>query len=1147
MKNIFAALAAALLCLVTSAEEPLDIHQLGRELYESRVGYWTGIERCSTMPPPASFKPWKSRDIVKGEIENVSVDITGLDNLCLMTDGHTGGGHAVWGEPVLVDAAGKKTRLTDLRPQILWLWWADLEREFINNRARIAGKHMKFGLFAHPKSYISYAIDKKYVRFEAEAGLNESASPDRKVFFKVAGAFEPDVIKELIKGPRNQEQLGSLYKNWVKAAGASSELDVFKWVYTKEGGPLIIEAVNKMLERLGDEKEVVARARALQEKKVDADSFEWMQCYLDVLCAFTKYEAFDSKVAELENVRSFVADDGGEIQGVSADVDAALKRAVEVRKGGSAGFTAFVEKEIEPLIRKVIFSHPALDFDELLVDVRQLPMFYHNVDQYLGQHSAPGEGLVVLSDWKSGEPQERYITKGRLPVGATQHPDISYDAKKVLFGFCDHTESEPEKRRYQIYEAAIDGSFVRQVTGTASDPWEKSRRHQYETVMIEDFDPHYLPGGDFVFNSTRVQCIARCHAGRNAPSFVIYRGSLDGREVYPLSYGEANELDPAVLNDGRIIYNRWEYVNRHDCKFHKLWTMKPDGTGAANFYGNLTSVPFSIAEPRAIPGSGKVMATATAHHSFTAGSIILIDPLKGLEGPDPIYKLTPEVLYPEAQGWDLDGTYISPFPVTEKMFFAAWSPYPHVHQGQGPRGTENFGKKGQRPDAYAIYLVYHMDGKAYRQLVYKPKGDISGLTPIPVRPRVLPPVIPTSLVKGAKTGMGKYYVQNVYESMHTMEPGSVKYLRVNSLFNQPTPRAPHRGWVMDEVAKGVLGTVPVNADGSVAFAMPSGTPVQFQLLDEKKMCLMNMRSFVYLQDGESVSCVGCHENRMASPPAGINQAAAVHQLRQIPGPDATGGFNYVATVQPVLDRHCIRCHGIEALSAKVDLTGTYIERDPERYPGGKVRMPNSYDFLVRNPEYYKLMDRNRETDCSFPEDYLSSASGLPAFLLMHTKRQGIDFSEDDWERVITWLDVNAQLYGNYSFNRLESRTADPAGEKALRAYVKELFGEKLAVQPFEALVNNGCVEESRILKAPLSESAGGWGQLRNGWADTKDAGYQKMLSLVQASLTPVSWVDVHGTCGNPDACRCGACRVRAVDAEYRTKTIQHAASTVAGH
>jgi len=676
----------------------------------------------------------------------------------------------------------------------------------------------------------------------------------------------------------------------------------------------------------------------------------------------------------------------------------------------------------------------------------------------------------------------------------------------------------------------VDGSGIRQVTGTAADPWEKTRRDGAYTVIIEDFDPHYLPDGGFVFTSTRSQDIARCHAGRNAPAFLIHRGELDGTRIRALSWGEANELDPAVLNDGRIIYNRWEYVNRHDCLFHKLWTTRPDGTGAANFYGNLTPVPQSISEARAIPGSGKVMATASGHHSFTAGSIILLDPLKGVDGPEPVYRLTPEAKYPESEGFDTT-TYASPYPLTERLFFAAWSPDPHVHQGHSPGSEAGAEKRGQRWDAYAVYLVFHHEGKAYRELVYKPKEMVSAFTPIPLRPRPVPPVLPSALAAGADAGTGAFYVQNVYESLHPLESNSVRYVRINALFNQPTPRVPHRGWVMDEVAKGVLGTVPLNPDGSVAFTIPSRTPVQLQLLDADKMCVMNMRSFVYLQDGERVSCMGCHEDRRKSPPP-VNYAAVRAQVpTPVPGPDAKRGFNYVATVQPVWDRYCIRCHGLDKTEGGVNLTGAYLERETERYPNGKLRMGLSYDWLVRNPKYYKMMDRNCETSASAPKDYLSHASGLPAWLRKHGREKGSELDPASWERVITWLDVNAQLYGNYSFNRDENRVADPAGERALRAYVKELFGDALAAQPFEALVNNGCVDESRILNAPLAAEAGGWGQLAR-WTNKDDAGRVKMRELVESSLKPLAHKDCDFTCGNPAQCRCGACWVRPFEEEY---------------
>jgi hypothetical protein len=1097
-----------------------------------RAAFQTGLAQCAENAArlPPTFTPYTSERIKGGDAPvAVSVDVTGLDHLCLVAEGTMGGGHTYWGEPVLVDAAGKATRLTDLQPQVVALGWSELRVNKGDGPFYSIGKQrMAYGLFAHVDSYLSYAIGKKYVRFEAKAGISDTGSPEAHAKFGVRGGFDPRQVQAILRSSMDNESVGDLGRAWLLAADGGT-LELPRWIRTPGEG-LIAEAVGKLLAQCGQEPELVRRLAELSATKKEGGEPEWLRLYLDALKARREYATLDEAVAQLDALCAFMTADGVSVEAFRVEVAAAKTRAVVERKKGAAALQAYAET-VAALRRRILFSHPAADFKDLLVDVRHIPLYYHNVDQYIGKNSRVGPGLMVLEGWKSATPRERWLTRDKLPPGGTQHPDLSCDGKRVLFGFCDHTEKDPVKRRFLIYEAAVDGSVVRQVTGTAKDPWEQTRRNGHYTVMIEDFDPHYLPDGGFVFTSTRSQNIARCHAGRNAPAFLIHRSELDGSGVRALSWGEANELDPAVLNDGRIIYNRWEYVNRHDCLFHKLWSMKPDGTGAANFYGNLTPFPFSITEARPIPGSGKVMATATAHHSFTAGSIILVDPLKGVEGPDPISKLTPDAKYPEAEGWD-SATYASPYPLTEKLFFAAWSPYPHVHQGNSPGSEVRAPKAGQRWDAYAIYLVFHYEGKAYRERVYQPKEKISVFTPIPIRPRPVPPVLPSALAEGSNTGVGTFYIQNVYESLHRIESNSVKYLRINTLFNQPTPRVPHRGWVMDEVAKGVLGTVPVNAGGSCAFTIPSRTPVQLQLLDADKQCVMNMRSFVYLQDGERVSCAGCHEDRMKTPPPANYAAVCVSTPTPVPGPDTKAGFNYVATVQPVFDRACIRCHGLEKTAGGVNLTGAIVERETERYPSGTLRMSKSYEYLVTNTKYYKMMDRNCETRASEPKDYLSPASGLPAWLKKHGKEKGAELDSASWERVITWLDVNAQFYGNYSFNREENRTPDPAGEQALRAYVKECLGDALGAQPFAALVNNGCLDESRILNAPLAVAAGGWGQIPK-WASKDDEGYKKMRALAAAALAPRPARDVDGTCGTPDRCRCGACWVKPHEAAFR--------------
>ncbi len=247
------------------------------------------------------------------------------------------------------------------------------------------------------------------------------------------------------------------------------------------------------------------------------------------------------------------------------------------------------------LRRRVLLSHPLLSFDRLLINKCPPPMISHMCDQCLGRWSCPGPGLCTVDSWGE-DPQARPLLEGRLPVGCVLHPDLSFDARRVIFSFCDHTvqgidawDSQREfllstlsayalagnkqgrltpdqratltraiehireagRRRFFIYEAALDGSSIRQLTGTASDPM--AGWHGRQTALIEDLDPCYLPGGGFVFVSTRCQAFGRCHSGRYAPCLVLYRADADGSNIRRISPGETNEWEPSVLPDGRVI------------------------------------------------------------------------------------------------------------------------------------------------------------------------------------------------------------------------------------------------------------------------------------------------------------------------------------------------------------------------------------------------------------------------------------------------------------------------------------------------------------------------------------------------------------------------------------------------------------------
>jgi hypothetical protein len=213
----------------------------------------------------------------------------------------------------------------------------------------------------------------------------------------------------------------------------------------------------------------------------------------------------------------------------------------------------------------------------------------------------------------------------------------------------------------------------------------------------------------------------------------------------------------------------------------------------------------------------------------------------------------------------------------------------------------------------------------------------------------------------------------------------------------------------------------------------------------------------------------------------------------------------------VLDRHCIRCHGLDGKpAANLNLLS------------GKA-----YTSLTGRPGLVAIALSNKETFTSKPKDYFAHAGRL-AEILLNGKMgdEQIDIPQDDLARVIAWLDLNAPQFGDYSFNRLENRTPDLEGEQRLRAAIKETFGEAMAERPFAALVNVGQPDESPILRAPLVVKAGGWEHATDvQWDSEQHPQYQRFQQLVEKAITPMPYIDQQGTCAQ-QPCVCGSCWAR---------------------
>jgi len=507
-------------------------------------------------------------------------------------------------------------------------------------------------------------------------------------------------------------------------------------------------------------------------------------------------------------------------------------------------------------------------------------------DQYYGWWSRGGGGICLLEGFRGDDPRVRCITED-WGEGSFLRPDVSYDGKKVLFAYCKfypashgiadkvNKDNLPEDTFYKIYEMNVDGSGVRRLT-----------RGKYD-----DFDARYLPSGEIVFLSTRKgqsiqvgresasatartadlpDSYVRCGGGnsRPVPVFTLQLMDGDGGNLRPASAFENFEWTPSVASDGRVLYARWDYIDRFNGPFMSLWSTNPDGTNPQLVYGNFTSKPQCVFEARSVPNSHKLVFTAAAHHSNMGGSLVLLDRTRGTEFDRPLTRLTPEVCFPETEGWP-EHYYANPYPLSEEFFLVAWS------DCRLPRHTF-LPEKGNPRNPLGIYLY---DAFGNLELLHR-DAEIASMYPLPVRARPKPPVRVYTADWDAP-GEGRFLLQDVYAGLEGVERGSIKRLRIVGVPPkvQPHMNKPVLGVSREDPGKFVLGTAPVEADGSAYFPVPSGVSVFFQALDERGMAVQTMRTLTYVAPNTTLSCIGCHEHRDTAPAAGPGRLLAAEIRR----------------------------------------------------------------------------------------------------------------------------------------------------------------------------------------------------------------------------------------------------------------------------
>ncbi len=719
-------------------------------------------------------------------------------------------------------------------------------------------------------------------------------------------------------------------------------------------------------------------------------------------------------------------------------------------------------------VDEIIFAERVTEFDHYYATFGFLSS---NVPEYppqCGTEEEPpaarfGEGgRLVRYHLRSG--QRTVLLED--PTGGVRDPQVHYDGQTILFSY-----RQGGQPYYHLYEIQADGSGLVQLTDGPFD----------------DIEPAYLPDGGIVFGSSRCNRFVSCW---RTPVAVLYRCDADGSNIRPLSTNAEHDNTPWVLPDGRVLFTRWEYVDRSQFDYHHLWTVNPDGTGQMTYFGNQwPGVAMLDAKP--IPGTNLVVASFSPGHGLPGhmGHITVVDPSKG---PDDLAS---------ARRISTGRLYRDPFPFAEDCFL--------VVDKQG---------------------IHAMDGLGRTQFICGPPSGchLECHEPRPLAPRDREAIIPERIDPLQATG--RLVLSDVYQgrNMAGVRRGEIKKLLVVERLPKPISFS---GGMWPITAGGsfqlasVLGTVPVAEDGSAHFEVPALRSLFFVALDENDLAVKRMHSFVSVQPGEVTGCVGCHETRTSSPRWDTGLTAFQRPADRIqPIAGVPKVIDFPRDIQPILELHCVECHRPDRMEGKIDFSGDHTPIFSQSY----------WTML----QHSLISDGRNAAGNRPPRSVGSSASPLLDYL--DGSHHQVQLSEDERTMVRLWIESSAVYAGTYAAlgsgmspvefpvatfeQRCASCHGTPAPERNRIGQSDWYFrfgsqGPHLPLvhqftdlqlirgrigyyqfgnaRPPQSLCNLTRPDKSLMLRAPLARDAGGLGWCSaDVFADTDDLGYQALLAAI---------------------------------------------------
>ncbi len=812
-------------------------------------------------------------------------------------------------------------------------------------------------------------------------------------------ALRPGTNEVLLKIYNRTGGCGFYYSTGDSAAGTLTQVagkypletslfsryaDAERWFQNADNTSIEHTAITALLQRLQGVEAEQQKLQSLVAAKTPPNSPEWLTLLGELA---TLANGFDRARAEVESINP---------TSLRLAVEDLAQAFPDTYRGGTDFLKALAafEKELpavkdalahgdrkalgafarfKALEQSALLANPLLNFDRLLL-VKRAANRLGLPQNWQGNCALARDGydneIAVLSPVRSdGKLNTLYRPDGGKFVGDV---DLNFDADKLLFS------SLGTHNRWHIFEMNANGEQVHQLTPDEPD--------------VDCYDPCYLPDGRIIFGSTAVFQGVPCVGGGNTVAN-LYRMDADGSHIRQLCFDQDHDWCPTVLNDGRVLYSRWEYSDSPHYFTRLLFRMNPDGTGQMEYYGSGSYWPNSIFYARPVPGkSTEVVAVISGHHGVPRmGELVLFDPAKGrFESSGSVQRIPGyhHPVDPIIRDTLVEGSwpkFLHPYPLSDKYFLVSMQPTPQ--------------------SLWGIYLVDVFDNAT---LVCEQPG-YAMLEPVPFRPTPRPPVIEDKVNPNSREGI--VYLSDVYAGagLAGVPRGSVKKLRIL----EPHYAYPQMGGHINIGVDGpwdvhrIVGTVPVESDGSAAFKVPANTPLAVQPLDADGRALQVMRSWFTAMPGETLSCTGCHESQNSAAASGATLAAKKPPVDIKPWYGPARGFSFTREVQPVLDKYCVGCHDGQS------------RPDGQSIPDFTAKAQNGWrnftpSYLALHP-YVRRPGPESDYHLQAPLEWHASTSQLVQML--EKGHHNVKLDAEAWDRLNTWIDLNVPDHGTWHEHR----------------------------------------------------------------------------------------------------------------------------------